>query len=66
MNIDHDKLESPARQICDSRRGAGHYDMPRTHRQHWRDLAAAQIGQKHGLSILDALMGIFGFKRAAK
>jgi len=37
--IDHDKLERIARQICESHRGAGAYDKPRCHRDHWRKMA---------------------------
>lgn len=33
---DFQTLESLAREICDSRNGAGHYDKPGTHRAHWR------------------------------
>lgn len=39
MNIDHAELERLAREICDSINGAGHYDAPRTHRNHWRKRA---------------------------
>ena len=30
------QLESLAREICDSRNGAGHYDAKGTKRAHWR------------------------------
>jgi hypothetical protein len=66
MTINHSHLEDLARSICEAHRGPGRYDMPRTHRQHWRDLAAAQIERERGRSILDALLGIFGFKRVSK
>lgn len=37
--IDHDKLEALARQMCDARNGAGHFDAKWTHRNHWRKRA---------------------------
>ena len=63
MNIDHAKLESLAREICDSRNGAGHYDAKGTKRQHWRTLALVEMNRAHGLNALDALMAVFGMKR---
>lgn len=72
MNIDHAKLESLAREICDSRNGAGHYDKAGTHKRHWRGLALDEIGRAQslsdmerarGLNTLDALMAVFGMKR---
>ena len=63
MNIPHKALESLAREICDSRNGAGHYDAKGTKRSHWRKLAYADMERAHGLSTLDALVGIFGMKR---
>ena len=37
------QLESLAREICDSRNGAGHYDAKGTKRQHWRVKAAEMM-----------------------
>lgn len=37
--IDHAKLERLARELCDSRNGAGHYDAKWTKRAHWRKRA---------------------------
>lgn len=44
MNPDHAKLESLAREICDSRNGVGHYDKAGTHKSHWRVKAAKMMG----------------------
>lgn len=43
MNPDHAKLETLAREICDSRNGAGHYDKAGTHKSHWRVKAAEMM-----------------------
>lgn len=37
--IDHAELERLARELCDSRNGAGHFDAKGTHRNHWRKRA---------------------------
>jgi hypothetical protein len=66
MTITHANLELVAREICDSRNGAGHYDAKGTKRSHWRKLAYADMERAHGLNTLDALMGIFGFKRVTE
>ena len=56
------QLESLAREICDSRNGAGHYDAKGTKRARWRELARAEErGRSIGLA--DAFMAIFGMKR---
>jgi len=57
------QLESLAREICDSRNGAGHYDQSGTHRNHWRALARAEIECGLAISTADALMAVFGFRR---
>ena len=36
-------LERVAREICDARNGAGHYDAKGTKRAHWRSKAAHMI-----------------------
>ncbi|TPG50170.1 hypothetical protein EAH75_01345 [Rhodanobacter glycinis] len=43
MNINHEALERLAREICDSRNGAGHYDKSGTHRNHWRVKASEMM-----------------------
>lgn len=63
MNINHEALESLAREICDSRNGVGHYDKPRTHRNHWRRLADAEIARARG-NTLEVLMSAFFKKRS--
>ena len=65
MTITHTTLERVAREICDARNGAGHYDAPRTKRAHWRALARAEIERSHGVGLADAFMAIFGYRRAA-
>ncbi|THD06138.1 hypothetical protein [Rhodanobacter lindaniclasticus] len=37
--INHAELERLAREMCDSRNGAGHYDAKGTKRAHWRKRA---------------------------
>lgn len=37
------QLETLAREICDSRNGAGHYDAKGTKRAHWRELAEEML-----------------------
>lgn len=61
--IAFDQLESRAREICDSRNGSGHYEKSGVHRNHWREIARADIEQQRAISTADALMGIFGFRR---
>lgn len=39
MNINHETLERIAREICDNRNGAGHYDAKGTKKNHWRKRA---------------------------
>ena len=40
MTITHTTLERVAREICDARNGAGHYDAKGTKRAHWMAKAA--------------------------
>lgn len=63
--INHDELERLARELCDSRNGAGHYEAKGTKRNHWRALAAAEIERRRCISLADAFMGIFGLRREA-
>lgn len=37
------RLEALAREICDSRNGAGHYDAKGTKRAHWRAKASEML-----------------------
>ena len=39
MTIDHEELERLAREMCESVRGAGAWDRPKCHRNHWRTRA---------------------------
>jgi hypothetical protein len=63
MTITHSTLERVAREICDARNGAGHYDAKGAKRNHWRALARAEIEQARGVSTADALMAMFGMRR---
>ena len=65
MTITHTTLERVAREICDARCGAGHYDAKGTKRNHWRALARAEIEWSRGIGLADAFMAIFGYRRAA-
>lgn len=65
ITIDHAELERVARELCDSRNGAGHYEAKGTKRAHWRALAAAEIEHHRCISLADAFMGIFGLRRVA-
>lgn len=52
ITIDHAELERLAREICDSRNGPGHFDAPRTHKNHWRKRAlplAALANEPQGI-----------------
>ena len=61
--IDHTMLEHVARNLCESKRGAGAWNKPKCHRNHWRKLAAVEITRARGLATADAFFGRFGFKR---
>lgn len=63
--INHAELERLARELCDTRNGAGHFDAKGTKRAHWRALAAAEIERHRCISLADAFMGIFGYRREA-
>jgi len=63
--ISHADLERLAREMCDSRNGAGHFDAKGTKRNHWRALACAEIERRRSISLADAFMGIFGLRRVA-
>lgn len=63
MTITDTTLERVAREICDSRHGAGHYDAKGTKRNHWRAVARAEIERSRGISTADAFMAIFGMRR---
>ena len=63
MTLTHATLERVSRDICDSRNGAAHFDAKGTHRNHWRTLAFVEIERRRGISLGDALMGIFGDRR---
>jgi hypothetical protein len=65
VTIDHAELERLAREICDSRNGPGHFDAKGTQRNHWRALACAEIERRRSISLADAFMGIFGYRRVA-
>lgn len=64
--IDHDLLERRARELCTARRGASAWNRKGCKRNHWRKLAAVEISQSHAVSLADAVMGIFGFKRVGQ
>ena len=65
MTITHTTLERVAREICDARNGAGHYDAKGTKRAHWRRLARVEIERSRSIGLGDAFMAIFGFRRDA-
>jgi len=56
------QLESLARQICDSRNGAGHYDKPGTHRNHWRAKAAEMIALAEAMPPYKTLARAIGWQ----
>jgi hypothetical protein len=64
--IDHAQLERIAHDLCTARRGASAWNRKGCKRNHWRKLAAVEISQSHAVSLADAFMGIFGFKRAGQ
>ena len=55
-------LESLAREICDSRNGAGHYDKAGTHKNHWRELALVEMTQADPLGFVESALVLFGVK----
>lgn len=61
MNIDHDKLESLAREICDSRNGEGHYDQSGTHRNHWRAKASEMMALAEAMPVYKTLARVVGW-----
>lgn len=63
MTITHATLERIARQMCESNRGTGAWDKPRCKRNHWRDLARAEIERSRSISTADALMAVFWLRR---
>lgn len=63
----HYQLEALARRICESSAdGNGDYDAKGTKKAYWRKRAQAVMDRQRGLSLADALMGIFGFTREQK
>jgi hypothetical protein len=60
MNINHEALERLAREICDTRNGAGHYDKSGTHRNHWRELALVEMTQADPLGFVESAFVLFG------
>lgn len=61
MNIDHAKLERLAREICDSRNGAGHYDAKGTKRAHWRVKAAGMMALAEAMPAYKSLAQAIGW-----
>jgi len=61
MNLDHETLESLAREICDSRYGAGHYDKSGTHRNHWRCKAAEMMALAEAMPAYKTLAAACGW-----
>ena len=59
MNPSHTQLESLAREICDSRNGAGHYDAKGTKRSHWRELALLEMTQADPLGFVESALVLF-------
>lgn len=61
--INHEELERAAIDLWrkSKRRKAETWD--KAMRNHWRDLATKEIEHRRSISIGDALMGIFGFRR---
>ena len=52
VTINHTELERLAREMCDSRNGAGHYDAKGAKRAHWRKRAlplAALASEPQGI-----------------
>jgi hypothetical protein len=63
MTTPHPQVVRLARELCDSRYGAGHYDKPRTHRRYWCRKALAVIERGNAIAVADAFFGIFGMRR---
>lgn len=63
---DFAQLERFARDLCNARRGPGAWDHKGCKRNLWRRLASAEIERQHAINTADALMGIFGYRRAGQ
>lgn len=61
---DHATIERIARRMAEDRFGAGHFDRKGTKRSYWRRKARELVERERGISLADAVMGIFGFRRA--
>ena len=60
---DHNTIERLARRLADERFGPGHFDRKGTKRGYWRRRAREFAERERSVSLADALMGIFGFRR---
>lgn len=58
---DFQTLESLAREICDSRNGAGHYDAKGTKRAHWRAKAAEMMALAEAMPAYKTLARAIGW-----
>lgn len=58
---DFQALEALAREICDSRNGAGHYDAKGTKRAWWRKKAALMICKAASEPIYKAMVRACGW-----
>lgn len=59
-------VEKLARAMCDAKHGEYTWERKGCKRNYWRRLASAEIERQHAINTADALMGIFGYRRAGK
>lgn len=55
-------IEILAREICDSRNGAGHYDKSGTHRNHWRSKASEMLALAEAMPAYKTLARAIGWQ----
>ena len=62
MKADHNTIERLARRLCHE--SGGDWERRYTKRAHWMAKARRLVERERGIATADALMGIFGYRRA--
>lgn len=62
--VDFPTLEHAACRLCEAEHGPGSYDQPRRKRAWYRRRAERHIERARALATADAVMAIFGYRRA--
>lgn len=61
---DFRQLESRARDLCEARHGPGSWEAKHRKRAFFRERAQRDIERANSVSTADALLSIFGYRRA--